>query len=414
MTSQTNDLNPLTVSRMMSATNATQWCKPAAIFGLAPLILTIIVIPAALEGDLSSPSKYSRVSDARHLLGLPSAYVSSPTMTLERDGLTVLLVLLVGYTFACAYMQCCALANCIPQLEESGVLKWRTRPELDLLPAVLQRSVVKSIDPKMHTRMMFSVWVNRRMSYIRRTEPAMLIAAAVLAAAFQYVIYRERSLEVLAPYSLSATARTHWADLAYRSWWASYYHWTGALSFFLVATFGIFIVLLQNSVLLATVSTAAVIRSFASPEIDWLNVDGHYGWGAVEKVFKASYLSIAIRGITLSALVIGFGSRNTAVVFCIAAGWLIFVLIYHIVPHVAFFDYIDEAKSARILELVHEAKRCRQAGRKGIESMRFYATEIERTRNANVNPMHLPRWQMSTFLIAVLLPAILTVAQIVF
>jgi hypothetical protein len=251
------------------------------------------------------------------------------------------------------------------------------------------------------------------MSRIRRVEPLLLIVAAVLAALLQFVIFRVRSFEVLAPYSYSRAERDIWGSQAYRSWWASYDHWQGAAAFFLIATFAIFIILLQNAVLTAIVSAASVLFAFAEPGIDWLNADGHYGWLPVERVFRASYLSLALRGLSLSALIIGFGERSTLLFLFVAVVWLVFVLVYHIVPYRMLFTHLNSVRGIQIDALVRESRKFRKSrGIRRREIARFYAAEIQRVREARINPMHLPKWQLSTFAVAVLLPVVLTIVQV--
>ncbi len=413
MTPPSRDLaDPFTASGFFSAARR---LSPPVAFALAPLILLLPVISAAAEADISATGRFSRSSDLRHLLGLSSSYVSGPVMPLRRDGLTILLILLVGYTFVCAYGQCCSIADCIPGLERSGVLQWRASPRIELVPKILRRSVSLSLGSDAGSRSMFADWLRNRMSRIRRTEPFLLALAAVLAAAFQFLILKTRSLEVLAPYSYSHPERVKWAIQVYRSWWASYYHWPGAIAFFLIATFGIFIILLQNAVLTATVSTASVLRAFAEPGVDWLNADGHYGWLPVERVFRASYLSVGLRGLSLSALIIGFGERSRTLFLLVAVGWLVFVLIYHVVPYRTLFVHVNGTRLAQIDSLIDESMDYRVGrGKRRREAERFYAEEIRRVREASINPMHLPKWQFSTFALAVLLPVILTVVQLSF
>jgi hypothetical protein len=413
MTPPSRDLaDPLTASRFF---NATRQLSPPFAFVLAPFILLLVVIAAALEGDVSSAGNFSRASDLRHLLGLSSSYISAPVIPLARDALTLVLVLLVGYTFACAYAQCCAISVCIPELERSGLLRWRTSPRLDSIPRIFRRSVRNSMAVGPSSRLVFADWLDYRMSRIRRAEPMLLIVASILAAALQFVILKARSFQVLAPYSYSHAERRTWERLAYRSWWASYYHWPGAVAFFLIATFAIFIILLQNAVLTAIVSTASVLFAFAEPGVDWLNVDGHYGWLPVERVFRASYLSIGLRGLSLSALIIGFGERNTLLFLLVAVVWLVFVLIYHVVPYRMLFTHLNSVRRVRIDALARESKKFRKStGLRRRQVGRFYATEIQAVREAHINPMHLPKWQLSTFAIAVLLPVVLTVIQLAF
>lgn len=414
MTTTSGDLaDPFLASRFLTVWRGR--LGPLMAFALAPSILLLPVIAAVAEGDADATGRFSRSSDLRHLLGLSSNYVSSPRIPLARDGLTALLVILVGCTFACAYGQCCVIAECIPGLERSGVLAWRAAPRVDLAPKLQRRSIRQSMSEGTPSRSVFADWLQRRMLRIRRTEPVMLAVAAVLAAALQFVILKSRSLASLAPSSYTPRQRAAWTVLAYRSWWASYYHWPGAIAFFLIATFGIFVILLQNAILTAVVATASVIFAFAEPGVDWLNADGHYGWLPVERVFKASYLSVGLRGLTLSALIIGFGERSSLVFLIVAVGWLMFVLAYHIVPYQTLFAHLARVRQEHIDALCREARKFRGGrGQRRRESMRFYANEIRYYREANINPMHLPKWQFSTFALAVILPVILTVVQVYF
>jgi hypothetical protein len=403
---------PLTASRFFSAVRP---LDPVLGFVLAPSLLILIVLAAIAEGDFTASGNFSRVSDIRHLLGLPSRSISAPVMPLFRDGLTLTLALLVGFTFACAYAQCRVIAVCIPDLEHSGVLNWRSSPRLDLAPRFLRRSAQSCLHTGTTSRLVFADWLERRMSRLRRTEPVLLVVAAILAAALQFAILKVHPFEVLAPRSDSAVQRQTWGSQAYDAWWASYHHWPGAVTFFLVATFGIFVILLQNAVLTAIVATASVLFAFAEPGVDWFNADGHYGWLPVERVFRASYLSIGLRGVSLSVLIIGFGERNTALFLAAAIIWLVFVLVYHVIPYRLLFIHLNAVRQVRINTLVRESRRFRTGrGIRQREAARFYATEIQRVREARINPMHLPKWQLSTFGIAVLLPIILTIIQIAF
>lgn len=413
MTAPTTDLaDPISASRFFRAISP---LRPSLAFLLAPILAVLVAIVAAFEGDISTRAKYSRTSDLRHLLGLSSSYLSKPDMPLARDLLTITLVLLVGCTFGCAYAQACVIAKCIPDLERSGVLRWRKAPQMDLIPRVFRRSVQRSLVAGPSSRDVFVYWLDNRMSRIRRSEPLLLVLAAILAASLQFLIIEIRSFEVLAPYSYSNASRQAWGSSAYRSWWASYNHWPGAVAFFVIATFGIFMILLQNAVLTAIVSTASVIFAFAVPGVDWLNVDGHHGWLPVERVFRASYLSIGLRGLSLSALIIGFGERSSLLFLIFSVVWISFVLVYHVVPYQMLFAHLKNVRDFRVAMLAREGGRYSNSRSiRGRQNFRFYTDELQYIRSARINPMHLPKWQLSTFAVAVLLPVVLTIVQVAF
>jgi hypothetical protein len=386
----------------------------AIAFLIGLIVVVYAVSSAAAEGDLRQNANFSTLNDIKYFLHLRSSYVSAPVISLQRDILSLLLIVLVGLTFLVAYVQVCAISECMPQLEKYSLLKWRSHPDLTFAPRILRRTVAKTCGPGVSGREGLERWIDTRFTYLRRTEIILTLSALLAAAGFQYAIYATRSFEILAPSSMSGTRRAQWAREAYRSWWASYYHVPGAVAFVLIAAFGILVVFVQNSVNATIVSAASVLRCYAEPQIDWLNADGHYGWMPVERIFRASYMTTVVRALTISVLIIGFGIRNASIVVTIGIIWLCFIIVYHVVPYKTWVTYINKVKHARIQQLVNERNKYTTHGRRGLEITRFYAEEIDNVRNARINPMHLPRWRASWFIVSILLPIVLAIFQIAF
>lgn len=378
-----------------------------------PLLYVIVVLVALIDGDLSQSAPFSYTADFRQLLGVSDNDTSLPVISLQRDVITLSLILVIGLTYICTYCQFRAVNACMPLLEKTGVLHWHPRPQADRIPAPLRRYLIKDLSPAPGTaRHQFQFWADARVNRIRKARWLMLANACALAAVFQFALYRWRVFSSLASARLTAAQREQWAAAAYRSWWASYDHPLGAVVFFALAAFVIYIVLLLNGISLMMAAAVFVVRVCAEIEVDWLNSDRGYGWSAVGRIFRIAYTSMALRGLALSIALLGFGLQSTLLTTAVALIWLGFVGIYILAPYVSLVAAVRRAKEAQIERLVRRHRRSSKARPGRLAEIQAVAAEIERVHNALINPMHLPRWQSSGFVVVVLFPIALTLLQI--
>lgn len=326
-------------------------------------------------------------AEFQHQLGIE--VFGAPHLPLSRDLCSLLLVASVALTMICVRRQWQAIQDCVPRLELNGVLAW-------------------SVDNRERIRLLLA-----RLSVPnRRHDLAAVALAAGMALCLSYYLESADAFVGISPQG-SASAQLSWAAATYSNWWASWDHPVGAILYVTLVTVGVYVILAQNYVALKSVRVMLAVQEFASFEVDWLNIDGSYGWAPFQEVFRMSYLSMALRAIQIVLLVTFLNLQSPWLLSGIAALWLSFLMVYVAYPYFYLRGYARALKKKALMSLAAEFKRRELSLREPSAESRHFVEEIGRIQSAVVNPMQLARWQSSGFVVVVLLPISLTVVQIV-
>lgn len=325
-------------------------------------------------------------AEFQHQLGIE--VFGAPHLPLSRDLCSLLLVASIPLTMVCVRRQWQTIQDCVPQLELNGVLAWSAdnRERIRLLLA--QLSVPN-----------------------RRYDLGIAALATGMALCLSLYLKSAHVFVGISPPG-SDSAQLSWASVAYSHWWASWQHPVGAILYAALVTLGVYVILAQNYVALKSVRVMVAVQEFASFEVDWLNIDGSYGWSPFQDVFRMSYLSMALRAIQIVLLVIFLDLQNPWVLSGIAALWLSFLMVYVAYPYFFLRGYVRSLKAKALTRMAAEFKRRQLSLQEPSAESRHFVEEIGRIQSAVVNPMQLARWQSSGFVVVVLLPVSLTVLQI--
>jgi hypothetical protein len=242
---------------------------------------------------------------------------------------------------------------------------------------------------------------------------ALPIALATALLVLALIIGEKESLfRFLMPNGLNLAEQKVWVSAAYNNWWAGTNHPLGLIAYIAVAFFALYIIVLQNIVGVQAVYVAVALDSVADFAIDWLNRDGYYGWKPVARVFHTVYVSLTVHGLTISLLLIVLGVQSFPWISGLVAIWVIVVPLYVFVPWKIFRRIEANCCEERIKQLVQLVEQGRIDPDRDLDKFRMIITEIERVRGIRIRPLRFP--EFSTLGIAVLLPIILTAAQIWF
>ncbi|TDD25585.1 hypothetical protein E1287_37130 [Actinomadura sp. KC06] len=152
----------------------------------------------------------------------------------------------------------------------------------------------------------------------------------------------------------------------------------------------------------------------AELQADWLNRDGRYGWMPLFLLYRTVYRSLVLHGIGLSFLLLQLGVNNLPELSILVMMWLVAVPVYALIPYRIYrreeetmresrVRYLEQVLAVRGWDVDREPDRFQQI-----------ALEIGRARSMTLHPMGLAPYRASPFLAAVLLPVVLTLAQIIF
>lgn len=223
-------------------------------------------------------------ADARALIDLEPAHsglcaVSDTTrFPLARDLYSAIAAVALGASFVVIWLQWHAYAQMLSLMVKRGSMV------LSDGGTALSREVRRA---------------NATIEAIGRCSP---ITILVVAAAITALMSDQGRFGVFHNFAPAGAVGT-WAADAYRGWWASpLTHPTGALFYFLVGTWGVYLVTQQNIVglriILALWNTKETV-SFAADPVDQ---DGYFGWGPVRSALAATFVELALHGIALACV----------------------------------------------------------------------------------------------------------------
>lgn len=384
---------------------------PTAVTWLVvPILLIIVVVVAAAQHTFLGDGRFSGWQDLRTVLGAHIARNSDPDFPLLRDLSSLLLFVLIGMTIVCLHFQLRILDLHFTRIRNGDeTWKWKNsdQPQSRLVTWALAGARVggRKVGSKKAFRLLLSY------HSLPRLGRDVLMAVCAVAAAVGISFY-EKYVHVFAPFA-PASGDTAWESRAYDSWWASWHHPAGAIVYVLLVAAGIYTILAQNIMSMTMVKVLILFHIVADFGVDWLNVDGSYGWGAVRRFFRSVYCSILLRAAQLTIAVLILDVRNYYFVGIAATLWTAFIVVYVAVPQVIFKGKFELIRRGRLDQLVAGFNSRDLDAACPSPDTESYLREIERVRTARINPLGLAKWESSGFSIIVLFPVLLTIAQIV-
>lgn len=379
------------------------------IWGCVPLIVLIPALICLTTGSFAAHG-FSRWTDFAVLIGLGHPTNYSLQFGFVRDSWSIGLIILVGLTVVCLHYQWRVVASCVPELESNGAWKWRSisRDATWIARWIFGTSVEKlSPDP----RTAFQQFLDSRVIATKRSDRARLCVAVVGALALTGYESSTHTFKIFAPNRLGHL-KSAWAIKAYDNWWASWHHPVGLIVYAAIIAMGIYVILAQNAVALDAIRAFLASLYLVDYDVDWLNTDGVYGWRPVQRIFRITYMSMALRALELTLIIAVLGWRNLTLISFVAAIWIVFLCIYIGYPYLTLHRRLKRLKQDRISELAKQFENEHSESHSLLVSIP-YLNEIERIRSAAMHPMQLTKWQSSSFYVVVLLPIVLTIAQIV-
>ncbi|MGA2471848.1 MAG: hypothetical protein ABSG64_14300 [Solirubrobacteraceae bacterium] len=373
---------------------------------IVPALSAVIVGVALIEGRLAGT--FQPLADLRIAFGTHGVS-SPPNFPLVRDVVSMWFGAVVLYTCLLVHKQWQLMARFIPDLESSGAIRSLRRP-IPGLPRVAQIWRIGESDPKDDAVNMVVRRIDAYLRLVERAAPFVAFGAAV--AAFLLILGEEPNIfSVFAPSNLHGGGRAAWLDAAYSSWWAGTGHPIGCVLYFLVATLGIYIIVMQNLVGVACVYFVCVLPHIARFSADWGNADGHFGWRPAATAFRTVYWSLLVHGVTLAVLLVALGPSRAGWIAGLLAIWLIGTPTYIAVPWLIFTRVEKRVRRDRLRAISARL----QTDNVHLDSVGPavvpFLWEIDRVRQLRIRPLRMRSWQFSTIATAIALPVVIAVAQ---
>jgi hypothetical protein len=374
----------------------------------------IIAGASALSGAFGHVSDFQPVQDLQRLFDVGHPQPAHPAFPLIRDVTSWYLALVVVATCVIVHRQWQLMARCLSGLAEDGVLRPKSSITFTRRSRALQ--VHRYVDATKPADALndFITRINEVLAArIARWAPVIAGVAAFLVLSL-IIADKESLFHVLTPRGFSLSQQQQWLSKAYATWWAGIDHPLGLIAYFLGAFIGAYIIVMQNLIGVASVYVILALPDLADFDADWLNRDGHYGWKPVVRVFRTVYASLSLHGLTISILLVVLGLQSFPWIAGLVAIWIVVVPLYIAIPWRLFRHIESQTKQRRVDDLAALLGADSLQQPLNLSQARVVALEIERTRRARIRPVQVLVPELSTFGVAVLLPLVLTVAQILF
>lgn len=383
------------------------------IFLLIPTVLMLALIVTSIEGTRGTIEDFQFWSDLQRIFRPDSIPGSLPGFPLARDVTSWFLVSVMVVTCSVVHYQWQLMTRCLPDLEMNGVLKKlgadaRTR-NLRSRVLLLDR-VLRDCKPEDSLSVLIHKINSVFFRNIAKARGAIVVIAVVLALSLILGARANGLFQVWAP----SEGREEWILGAYNSWWAGAKNPLGMSLYFLLSAFFIYAVLLQNIVGLACAYVAAALPIVAELNVDWLNRDGRYGWTPIAKVFRSVYLSLGVHGLAISVLLVVLDVESFPGIVVLVVLWVAVLPLYVVAPWFTFRQIGSRARSKRIIQIEAAMKRESVNVDYNFVRLQPFLAEVERVRTARIRPLRMRAFEFSTLAAVVLLPIVLTAAQIFF
>lgn len=392
----------------------TRKLSSARLWLVGPALVFLTLLVTTTEGTLGQKKDFQILLDIRRILGL-KVPPSPAAFPLVRDVLSWFLIIVVVATCVLVHRQWHYIARSISDMAANDVI----RP-VDRLPSssrsrlLLLHRILGDCDPD-NALIVLATWVNRLFSKASRWVSWTFFLLAIIFAGLLFFGGRSTGVfRFLMPANLNPTAQQEWLRTAYLSWWASSAHPLGESWFFFMTLFVVYIVLLENLVGIVIAYGALALPEVVIMDADWLDRDGRFGWMPMVRVYRTVYLSLALHGLALSALLIVFSVRSFPWILGLVFLWVIVVPIYLVWPWAVYRTVEDGIKKRRVDHITKLMTKQNVSVENDLDRLPGFLAEIQRAREARIRPIRLTRYRTPPFLVVVVLPIALTIAQIIF
>jgi hypothetical protein len=381
---------------------------------LGVLVVAAPIVVSAAEGAFGGPGDVQLWSDLRRALGAQVAVPSPPRFPFMRDVTSWFLAGTVVVGTLLLHRQWQYMSTCLSRLARNGVILHRVQPSHNLVSKLLG---IDRITRRAAPQDALNAFVSRVSAYLERkgkyVSLVMLVAAFVLALLLVFG-WRSSVFQVLAPSGYGAAQRDAWAHSAYRSWWAGEDHVAGFIVYLLIAVYAIFIILSTQFVGLVAIYVTIGMHFLVEPSADWLNRDGRFGWAPLARVYRTVVAANVVLGVTLSVVVLSLGIGNFAWIEALVVLYVVLMPLFSIVPWLAFRSAKDNAVRLRVAEIEQVIVDRELDEETDIEALAPLVAEIERCRSAHVRPLRVRTVSAFSYVVLVVLPIVLALAQILF
>ncbi len=388
--------------------------SPSWAFVLAPVFSIIAVVVAKVEGTLGSSSDVQLWDDIRRVIRPSAVAASKPSFPLIRDFPSVVLMIAMVGTCFIVWRQWKLFHAALPAVVNAGVLSslgpgsvpsYQARHKLLLMDRLVKPTASETALEALFRR------VNGWFNVVGKFSEVIGAVAVILAVMLVIGENHGGIFRVLLP---EGEAPAPWLASTYSSWWASINHVGGVVTYGFISWFGMYVILLQNAVGLICVYFLIGLEATADMNYDFLAGDQCGGWAALTKAYKSVHFSLVLHGLTLSVLVVILGVGIPWLVLLMAL-WVCVIPLYLWIPHRMFGRVAAAARKRHLAEIRKplEVTQATTASLQDAYHLSVLRGEVERIAVARLNPLRVRRSELPQVLIAVLLPILLTIAQII-
>lgn len=377
---------------------------------IAPTICGLLLVVSWFHGTLGSFHDFQPLKDTQSALGIPDSDVSAPTFPLLRDFASLFLIIVIGVTIAIVQRQWIRMVAVVPALVSSGSLRPRVTPCYSPMHKRMRVEALVARGGGSNDMESLLFQINTWLKTFGRSSAWVLAAAAISSLLLALGSYRNGVFPAFAG-EITGEALHSWTQSAYDSWWASISYPAGWLLYLMLMALGVFLVIVQNFVGLISVYALNALTAVAEFDLDWLNRDGNYGWASVSSTFGTVVLSLVLHGSAMSITLLALGIQNLPWAIGVVAIWTIMLPSVTLGPKFAFRGLNEGARARRIDAVLTEFRAQPHHGLGAEEELR---RNIESIREVRARPLRVRLVQLPAFVLLVLLPILLTVAQIYF
>lgn len=390
------------------------------LFLLLPICTIIVALGALLAGRFGTFDDFRMAwYDVQASVGVETEVVSPANFTFMRDATTWFLLIVIVLTCMLVHRQWKLMKSALPDLAAYGALKPPLEEPSDSrwpmfrLSAILKdRSKEEYLDALIER---VNRLLNKNVAIVLAVIAAMIALAPVVGSA-TLGIYG-----AFEPGNMAETDGGSWANDAYQSWWAGGLggeglRWLfGMFSYWAVASFGIYVILLQNFVGLLAVYIVICIPKVALLDADWLDRDGQSGWSPIGRIYRTVYLSLALHGSALTVLLIAFGLDHGWLLSALIVIWAAVLPVYIAIPFAVFRRVSQRIRERRVNDLASLMKQSNIEISGNSVRLAPCILEIERANGARIQPLRMQRrYELPAMLGVIVLPIVLAIAQTVF
>jgi hypothetical protein len=389
-----------------AATLALRWLKkvPVAYIALvAPIIAILLITAAAIDGTLGTVDEIQPFQDFQLAIGKKSLNPHQPFQyPLLRDSAIWIFGAIMVIEFMIMCQQWRLFEAGLPKLAKNRALKFRDDGDHGIVGEPRPLGALAEAPPLLRLAT-YVTHVNQRNNRLARVYT---IFYAILALALSALLMwgeRNRVFQVFTPKGLTGSAQGEWRLAAYQHWWAGMSHPVGAITYFLLVTIALYVILVQTHVGMYAARIASALPRLARVDANWVNPDGYYGWGPIHQIFGTVWSSMALYGLLVSilAVVLGLGGIG----WIPAVIWFVLVTFYFGLPWFALRKIEATAKERHIDAAQAEAKATTTKEQDEL------GARVKRYREAHIRPMRLDSFQRVPVVLSVLLPVVLNLVQ---